>query len=80
VSEPEPAVGGPRAEVGKEIGRDLLTKAVVAVVLIGCILIGGVVGAQVNNDSAPLAGGAIGLVVGILAAVLIGVRLRRRLQ
>lgn len=80
MGEPEPAVDQPRVEVGKEIGRDLLTTAVVAVVLIGCILIGGVIGAQVNNDSTPLAGGAIGLVVGTLAAVLIGVRLRRRLQ
>ena len=77
MSEPEPAVGEPRAEVAKEIGRDVLVKAVVAVVLIGCILIGGVIGSQVNNDTAALAGGAIGLVVGIPAAVLIGVRLTR---
>jgi hypothetical protein len=79
MSDPEP-FGEPRAEIGKEIGWDLLTQAVVAVVLIGCILIGGVIGSQVNNDSAALAGGAIGLVVGIVAAVLIGVRLRRHLQ
>jgi carbon starvation protein CstA len=66
--------------VGKEIGRDLLTKAVVTIVLIGCILIGAVIGSQVNNDTAALAGGAIGLVVGIPAAVLVGARLRRHLQ
>jgi hypothetical protein len=77
MSEPEPAVGEPRVEVGKEIGRDLLVKAVVAVVLIGCVLIGGVIGSRVNNDRAALAGGAIGLVVGIPAAVIIGIRLRR---
>jgi hypothetical protein len=50
------------------------------VVLIGCILIGGVIGSQVNNDSAALAGGAIGLAVGVAAAVVIGARLRRHLQ
>jgi hypothetical protein len=80
MSEPESAVGEPRIAIGKEIGWDLLTKAVVAVVVIGFILIGGVIGAQVNNDAAALAGGAIGLVVGAFAAVLIGVRLRRRLS
>jgi tetrahydromethanopterin S-methyltransferase subunit G len=80
MSKPEPAVGESRAEVGKEIGRDLLIKAVVAVMLIGCILVGGVIGAQVNNDTAALAGGAIGLAVGIPTAILIGARLRRHLQ
>ena len=80
MSEPAPAVGEPRAEVGKQIGHDLLTKAVVAVVLVGCILIGGVIGSQVNNDTAALAGGAIGLAVGVPAAVLVGARLRRHLR
>jgi hypothetical protein len=68
------------SSVGKEIGTDLLIKAVVVVVLIGCVLIGGVLGSQVNNDAAVLAGGALGLAVGIPAAVLVGARLRRRLQ
>ena len=80
MSEPEPAVGEPPAQVGKEIGRDLLTTVTVAVVLIGCMLIGGIIGAQVNNDIAVLVGGAIGLAVGIPAAVLLGLRLRRTLQ
>jgi hypothetical protein len=66
--------------VGKEIGRDLLIKAVVVVVLVGCVLLGGVVGSQVNDDIAVLAGGAIGLAVGIPAAVLVGARLRRHLH
>ena len=66
--------------VGKEIGTDLLTKAVVVVVLVGCVFLGGVLGAQVNNDVAVIVGGAIGLVVGIPAAVLVGARLRRHLQ
>jgi hypothetical protein len=73
-------VGEPRAQVGKEIGRDLLTTVTVAVVLIGCILIGGVIGSFVNNDIAVLVGGAIGLTVGVIVAVLVGLRLRRTLQ
>jgi hypothetical protein len=76
--EPDVPVREQLAEVGKELGRDLFTKAVVAVVLIGCILVGGLIGAQVNNDIAPLVGGATGLVVGITAALLIGLRLTRR--
>jgi hypothetical protein len=80
MSEPEVPVREQLTEAGNELGRDLLTKTVVVVVLIGCILVGGVIGAQVNNDTAPLAGGAIGLAVGIAAALLIGVQLTRRDQ
>jgi hypothetical protein len=69
-------VGEPRVE----IGRDVLTTLTVAVVLIGCVLIGGTIGAQVNNDIAVLVDGAIGLAVGVPAAVLLGLRLRRTLQ
>jgi uncharacterized membrane protein len=71
--------GGRRelAGAGREIGRDLLATAVVAAVIVGCIVAGGVIGAQVNNDVAPLAGGAIGLVIGIPLAWLIGVRVAR---
>jgi hypothetical protein len=65
------------ADAGREIGRDLLVTAVVAVVVIGCVVLGGIVGAQLNNDLAPLVGGAIGLVVGIPAAIAIGGRLAR---
>jgi uncharacterized membrane protein len=65
------------AEAGREIGRDLLTTSVVAAVIVGCIVVGGVIGAQFNNDVAPLVGGAIGLVIGIPAAWLIGARVAR---
>ena len=65
------------AEAGREIGRDLLATVVVAAIVIGCVVLGGFIGAQVNNDVAPLVGGAIGLVIGIPLAWLIGARVAR---
>ena len=45
MSEPEVPVRAQLAEVGTELGRDLFTTVVVAVVLIGGTLVGGLIGA-----------------------------------
>ncbi len=63
---------GDYAEAARYIGRDLAGTAIVWVTTIGCVILGGVIGNMLDDESGGIAGIFVGLGLGVPLALLLG--------